>query len=47
MDFIHDPDGITPEKLQFAMYLKNVKRGRIQEYARNTVVLIMKANARG
>ena len=31
--FIHDPDGITPEKLQFLMYLKNVKRGRIQEYA--------------
>lgn len=31
--FIHDPDGITPEKLEFAMYLKNVKRGRIQEYA--------------
>ncbi len=31
--FIHDPDGITPEKLQFIMYLKNVKRGRIQEYA--------------
>lgn len=31
--FIHDPDGITPEKLQYVMYLKNVKRGRIQEYA--------------
>jgi len=31
--FIHDPDGITPEKLQFMMHLKNVKRGRIQEYA--------------
>jgi glutamate dehydrogenase (NADP+) len=31
--FIHDPDGITPEKLAFVMYLKNVKRGRIQEYA--------------
>jgi glutamate dehydrogenase/leucine dehydrogenase len=31
--FIHDPDGITPEKLQFVMYLKNVKRGRIEEYA--------------
>ena len=32
--FIHDPDGITPEKLEFAMYLKNVKRGRIDEYAK-------------
>jgi glutamate dehydrogenase/leucine dehydrogenase len=31
--FIHDPDGITAEKLAFIMYLKNVKRGRIQEYA--------------
>ncbi|MFO7614113.1 MAG: NADP-specific glutamate dehydrogenase, partial [Bacteroidales bacterium] len=31
--FIHDPDGITPEKLEYVMYLKNVKRGRIQEYA--------------
>ena len=31
--FIHDPDGITSEKLQYVMYLKNVKRGRIQEYA--------------
>jgi glutamate dehydrogenase (NADP+) len=31
--FIHDPDGITPEKLAFIMHLKNVKRGRIQEYA--------------
>ncbi len=31
--FIHDPDGITPEKLAFAMHLKNVKRGRIKEYA--------------
>ncbi|MBW6461238.1 MAG: NADP-specific glutamate dehydrogenase [Bacteroidales bacterium] len=32
--FIHDPDGITPEKLEYVMYLKNVKRGRIQEYAK-------------
>jgi glutamate dehydrogenase/leucine dehydrogenase len=31
--FIHDPDGITPEKLAYVMHLKNVKRGRIQEYA--------------
>ena len=32
--FIHDPDGITKEKLEFIMYLKNVKRGRIEEYAK-------------
>ncbi len=31
--FIHDPDGITPEKLEFVMDLKNVRRGRIKEYA--------------
>jgi len=32
--FIHDPKGITPEKLEFVMELKNVRRGRIQEYAK-------------
>jgi glutamate dehydrogenase (NADP+) len=30
---IHDPDGITPEKLAFLMELKNVRRGRIEAYA--------------
>ncbi|MCX7934297.1 MAG: NADP-specific glutamate dehydrogenase [Planctomycetota bacterium] len=30
---IYDPDGISPEKLAFVMELKNVKRGRIKEYA--------------
>ncbi|HSA30341.1 MAG TPA: NADP-specific glutamate dehydrogenase [Candidatus Omnitrophota bacterium] len=30
---IHDPDGINEEKLAFIMELKNVKRGRIKEYA--------------
>src|SRR5207237_7888345 len=30
---IHDPDGITEEKLAFVMELKNVRRGRIREYA--------------
>jgi len=30
---IYDKDGITAEKLAFAMDLKNVKRGRIKEYA--------------
>jgi glutamate dehydrogenase (NADP+) len=32
--FIHDPKGITPDKLAFVLELKNVKRGRIQEYAK-------------
>jgi glutamate dehydrogenase (NADP+) len=31
--FIYDKDGIDAEKLAFAMDLKNVKRGRIKEYA--------------
>ncbi|MGE0090148.1 MAG: NADP-specific glutamate dehydrogenase [Bacteroidales bacterium] len=31
--FIHDPSGITKEKLAYVMDLKNVKRGRIKEYA--------------
>ncbi|HCA39053.1 MAG: NADP-specific glutamate dehydrogenase [Phycisphaerales bacterium] len=30
--WIHDPDGITEEKLQFVMELKNERRGRIAEY---------------
>ncbi len=30
---IHDPAGLTPEKLAFVLELKNVKRGRIREYA--------------
>jgi glutamate dehydrogenase (NADP+) len=30
---IHDPNGITPEKLAWVMELKNVRRGRISEYA--------------
>lgn len=30
--FIYDPAGIDAEKLQYVMYLKNVKRGRISEY---------------
>ncbi|MCK0123031.1 NADP-specific glutamate dehydrogenase [Gelidibacter sp. F2691] len=31
--YIHDPEGIDAEKLVFIMELKNVKRGRISEYA--------------
>jgi glutamate dehydrogenase (NADP+) len=30
---VHDPDGIDEEKLAFVMELKNIKRGRIKEYA--------------
>ncbi|MBU2018049.1 MAG: NADP-specific glutamate dehydrogenase [Bacteroidetes bacterium] len=30
--YIHDADGISAEKLAFVMELKNVKRGRIEEY---------------
>ncbi len=31
--FIYDPDGIKGEKWDFVLHLKNVKRGRIKEYA--------------
>ncbi|MFR9534809.1 MAG: NADP-specific glutamate dehydrogenase [Rikenellaceae bacterium] len=31
--YIYDKDGITTEKLEFVMDLKNVTRGRIKEYA--------------
>ena len=31
--FVHDPDGFTPEKLAFLKDLKEVRRGRIQNYA--------------
>ena len=32
--FIHDPKGLTEEKLQFIIDLKTKKRGRISEYAK-------------
>jgi glutamate dehydrogenase (NADP+) len=31
--FIYDPEGIDNEKLAYVMELKNIKRGRIKEYA--------------
>ena len=31
--YIYDPEGINAEKLEFVMNLKNVRRGRIKEYA--------------
>ncbi len=31
--YIYDPDGINEEKLAYVMELKNIKRGRIKEYA--------------
>ena len=32
--FVYDPQGVDAERLAFVKELKNVKRGRIQEYAR-------------
>jgi len=32
--FVHDPQGVDAERLAFVKDLKNVRRGRIQEYAR-------------
>ena len=31
--YVHDPQGIDRDKLEFVKYLKNIRRGRIQEYA--------------
>ena len=31
--YIYDPEGISPEKLDYVMELKNIFRGRIREYA--------------
>lgn len=31
--YVHDPDGISPEKIEFVKELKEVRRGRISEYA--------------
>ncbi len=31
--FVYDPDGLTEEKMQYVFTLKNVRRGRIREYA--------------
>ncbi|PWB72430.1 NADP-specific glutamate dehydrogenase [candidate division GN15 bacterium] len=31
--YVHDPEGIDSKKLEFLMDLKNVRRGRIKEYA--------------
>ena len=31
--FVYDPDGVDEQKLGFVMELKNIRRGRIQEYA--------------
>jgi len=31
--YIYDPNGIDKDKLEYVMWLKNVKRGRISEYA--------------
>lgn len=43
--FIHDPDGITPEKLEFLKELKEVSRGRIHEYANKFSSSTFHANA--
>ncbi len=32
--YIYDPAGVDPQKLAFALELKNVKRGRIEEYSK-------------
>ncbi|MGK0440844.1 MAG: glutamate dehydrogenase (NADP+) [Pseudohongiellaceae bacterium] len=40
--YIHDPDGLTEEKLSYILELKNVRRGRISEYAEHYGVTFAK-----
>jgi len=42
--FIYDAEGITREKLSFVMDLKNVRRGRIKEYADHFKALYVPVN---
>lgn len=42
--FIHDPEGICAEKLAYVKELKNVKRGRISEYAEKYKTATFSAN---
>jgi len=42
---IHDADGITPERLAWVMRLKNERRGRISEYAREFGAEYIEADA--
>jgi glutamate dehydrogenase (NADP+) len=44
--FVHDPEGIDTEKLEFIKELKEVKRGRINAYAENFPTATFHANAR-
>lgn len=44
--FIYDKDGIDAEKLRFIMELKNVRRGRIKEYAEKYPGAVYTENAR-
>jgi len=43
---IHDPEGIDEEKLAFVMELKNLRRGRIKEYAEKFSGVEYKENAK-
>ena len=44
--FIHDPDGLDEEKLEYVKELKNIYRGRIREYAERNPSATYYPNAR-
>jgi glutamate dehydrogenase (NADP+) len=44
--FVHDPDGIDGDKLEWVMELKNVRRGRISEYTQKFARATYHAGAR-
>ena len=43
--YIYDPDGLTEEKLNYILELKNVRRGRISEYAKEYGVKFVEGKA--
>ncbi len=45
--YIYDPAGIDSQKLKYVMHLKNVKRGRISEYAKEYNCVFKKGNPWG
>ena len=45
--YVYLPEGFDREKLEALLELKNVKRGRVEEFANNLVFNILQVNALG
>ena len=42
--YIYDKEGVTKEKLDFIFELKNIRKGRIKEYADNLIANLVKGH---